>query len=369
MHRARASAWCCTPATTARRSRSRRFSSRACRLPASSDATTAIARDSRRTRATGVGIELFESPHSFEVGGQRILLVHDIGDVRRAVDRGARDRRARLHAHAGDGERGETLDRESRRGVRLAVRHAVGRDPRSRHEAGRVHLSDGARVDGVTGSSRILIIDYGSQFTQLIARRVREARVYSEIHPPTRTVEWIREWKPTGIILSGGPNSVYGDDVPTRRSRAARRRARARHLLRDAAHRASAGRRGHRRRQARVRPRRARRRRAGGLFDGFDAGEKTPVWMSHGDHVDVPPPGFRVTARAAAASRSPRCGTSRSPIHGVQFHPEVAHTPRGARHHLELPVRRLRRAADLDARRVHRGGDRRASASWSATRA
>ncbi len=63
-------------------------------------------------------------------------------------------------------------------------------------------------------SSRILIIDFGSQFTQLIARRVREARVYSEIHPPSRSVDWIREWKPTGIILSGGPNSVYGDNVP-----------------------------------------------------------------------------------------------------------------------------------------------------------
>jgi GMP synthase (glutamine-hydrolysing) len=65
-------------------------------------------------------------------------------------------------------------------------------------------------VEGVKGTSRILIIDYGSQFTQLIARRVREARVYSEIHPPTRTVDWIRAWQPTGIILSGGPNSVYG---------------------------------------------------------------------------------------------------------------------------------------------------------------
>src|SRR5436190_20692503 len=63
-------------------------------------------------------------------------------------------------------------------------------------------------------SSRILIIDFGSQYTQLIARRVREARVYSEIHPPTRTVEWIREWKPTGIIFSGGPNSVYAPDAP-----------------------------------------------------------------------------------------------------------------------------------------------------------
>jgi GMP synthase (glutamine-hydrolysing) len=67
----------------------------------------------------------------------------------------------------------------------------------------------------MTAGSRILIIDYGSQYTQLIARRVREARVYSEIHPPTRSLEWIREWNPSGIILSGGPNSVYGDNVPT----------------------------------------------------------------------------------------------------------------------------------------------------------
>src|SRR5687768_10888102 len=63
--------------------------------------------------------------------------------------------------------------------------------------------------------SRILILDYGSQFTQLIARRVREARVYSEIHPPTRSVEWVRNWKPTGIILSGGPASVYEDGAHT----------------------------------------------------------------------------------------------------------------------------------------------------------
>src|SRR3982750_3041068 len=63
-------------------------------------------------------------------------------------------------------------------------------------------------------SSKILILDCGSQFTQLIARRVREARVYSEIHPPTRSLEWIREWNPTGIILSGGPNSVYDADAP-----------------------------------------------------------------------------------------------------------------------------------------------------------
>ena len=61
----------------------------------------------------------------------------------------------------------------------------------------------------------ILIVDFGSQFTQLIARRVREQHVYCEIHPPSRDVAWIREWKPKGVILSGGPNSVYGEGVPT----------------------------------------------------------------------------------------------------------------------------------------------------------
>ena len=63
--------------------------------------------------------------------------------------------------------------------------------------------------------SRILILDCGSQFTQLIARRVREARVFSEIHAPTRSLEWIREWKPDGIILSGGPSSVTDEGAPT----------------------------------------------------------------------------------------------------------------------------------------------------------
>ncbi len=177
-------------------------------------------------------------------------------------------------------------------------------------------------------SSRILILDYGSQFTQLITRRVREARVYSEIHPPTRTLEWIREWKPTGIILSGGPNSVYGNDVPT-----------ADPALLDiapvlgicygmqlVAHLAGGtiipGVREYGRAEIEVLE-------PGGTFDGFDNGEKMTVWMSHGDHVDEPPPGFRVTAR----SNSGIIGAmrdSRRPIYTLMFHPEVAHTPRGA---------------------------------------
>src|SRR6476620_9770310 len=72
----------------------------------------------------------------------------------------------------------------------------------------------------------ILIIDLGSQYTQLIARRIRAAHAYCEIHPPSRSVDWIRAWNPKGIILSGGPNPVYGEPCPTadprRRGRGAR---------------------------------------------------------------------------------------------------------------------------------------------------
>ena len=63
--------------------------------------------------------------------------------------------------------------------------------------------------------SRILILDYGSQFTQLIARRVREAHVYSEIHRGDRDLKFVQDFKADGIILSGGPNSVFADGAPT----------------------------------------------------------------------------------------------------------------------------------------------------------
>ena len=176
-------------------------------------------------------------------------------------------------------------------------------------------------------SSRILILDFGSQFTQLIARRVREARVYSEIHPPTRSLDWVREWRPTGIILSGGPNSVYGDDVPTASAA----------LLEIAptlgicygmqvVAQVSGGRivpgvREYGRAEITVADPR-------GVFDGFASGERMVVWASHGDHVDVAPPGFCVTARSDNGIIAGIRHESR-PIHGVLFHPEVAHTPRG----------------------------------------
>jgi GMP synthase (glutamine-hydrolysing) len=183
-------------------------------------------------------------------------------------------------------------------------------------------------VEVLTAPSRILIIDYGSQWTQLIARRVREARVYSEIHPPTRTLDWIREWAPTGIILSGGPNSVYGDDVPTADPAlldmapvlgicygmnliaqlgggvvtAAERREYGRAMLTVA--------------------------KPDTLFAGFAANEETPVWMSHGDHVDRAPNDYVVTAHSVNTAVAAFRHVTR-PIFGVQFHPEVAHSPRG----------------------------------------
>jgi GMP synthase (glutamine-hydrolysing) len=177
-------------------------------------------------------------------------------------------------------------------------------------------------------SSRILIIDFGSQFTQLIARRVREARVYSEIHPPSRTVEWIREWKPTGIILSGGPNSVYGDNVPL-----------ADPAIFDIApvlgicygmqliahieggQVIRTDRREYGRAEMKVlEPK--------GLFSGFSANEPVTAWMSHGDHIEKPPKGYKVTAESNGNPISAFRHETRQ-IFGVQFHPEVAHTPRG----------------------------------------
>jgi GMP synthase (glutamine-hydrolysing) len=174
----------------------------------------------------------------------------------------------------------------------------------------------------------ILIIDFGSQFTQLIARRVREAHVYCEIHPPSRTVQWIRDWNPKGIILSGGPNSVYGDNVPTADAALLEMGTPVLGLcygMQVIAQLAGGNvQRANRREYGRA----TLRIEGGRLFRGFGIGEETPVWMSHGDHVDTPPPGFQVTA---SSENSPIAAIEHAekPLYAVQFHPEVAHTPRG----------------------------------------
>jgi GMP synthase (glutamine-hydrolysing) len=177
--------------------------------------------------------------------------------------------------------------------------------------------------------NRILIIDYGSQFTQLIARRIREERVYCEIQPPTRSLDWIRAWAPKGIVLSGGPSSVYGDDAPTAEPGLLRMGIPVlgvcygmqliTHLEGGVVER---GRREYGRAQVRVDE-------PSGIFAGFQAGERTQVWMSHGDHVVQPPPGYRGLASTEDIPWAAFMAEDR-PIYGVQFHVEVAHTTRGA---------------------------------------
>jgi len=175
---------------------------------------------------------------------------------------------------------------------------------------------------------RILILDYGSQFTQLIARRIREERVFCEIHPPTRSIEWIHEWKPKGIILSGGPASVYDAGVPTLDPALLRAgipilgicygMQLIAHLEGGDVH---PGQREYGRADLKISE-------GEGLFAGFDPKEPTRVWCSHGDHVDTPPKGYRALASTETLPVAAFRSEDRE-IYGVQFHPEVAHTIRG----------------------------------------
>src|SRR5690606_33271618 len=180
----------------------------------------------------------------------------------------------------------------------------------------------------IVDPNRILILDYGSQFTQLIARRIREERVYCEIQPPTRDLDWIREWQPRGIILSGGPSSVYDTDVPSADAELLRLGVPVLGVcygMQLIAHleggRVEAGRREYGRAQLTVTQ-------PEGIFAGFEAGEETQVWMSHGDHVVEPPAGYEVLGRSDGLPFAAFRSTDR-PIYGVQFHVEVAHTVRG----------------------------------------
>jgi GMP synthase (glutamine-hydrolysing) len=179
-----------------------------------------------------------------------------------------------------------------------------------------------------TSHETVIILDFGSQYTQLIARRVRETGVYCEIVPFNAGPDDIRSRHPRGLILSGGPSSVYDRDAPRLtpglisdghppvlgicygfqliahdlgggvQPSASREYGYARLTVLDSSSR---------------------------LFTGLP--KEIDVWMSHGDQVNTPPEGFRVTAQtpdALGAFEDP----SRN-IYGLQFHPEVAHTPLG----------------------------------------
>ncbi|MHB8418903.1 MAG: glutamine-hydrolyzing GMP synthase [Myxococcales bacterium] len=176
---------------------------------------------------------------------------------------------------------------------------------------------------------RILILDFGSQTTQLIARRIREQGVYSEIHPYRLTLEQIRAFAPKGIVLSGGPASVlergapavdpglfelgvpvlgicYGQQLMAKTLGGTVAPAASREF--GAA-------------ELEVREERD-------LFHGL-AGRKLRVWMSHGDRVERLPSGFASIADSPGSPYAAIAHQSR-PLFGVQFHPEVVHTEDGA---------------------------------------
>ncbi len=180
-------------------------------------------------------------------------------------------------------------------------------------------------------ASRVLILDFGSQYTQLIARRVREAKVYCEIYPCTAPWEAVRAFQPRGVILSGGPASVYAKDAPLVSRRLFRLGVPVlgicygmqllAHLLGGRVARAA------RREYGRADLAFDRSR---DLFYGIGARARhAVVWMSHGDRIEKLPPGFRVLAHTANSPVAAMGDPTRR-LYGVQFHPEVAHTPRGA---------------------------------------
>jgi GMP synthase (glutamine-hydrolysing) len=175
----------------------------------------------------------------------------------------------------------------------------------------------------------ILILDFGGQYTQLIARRVREQNVYSEIHPFNVPLSKIRELAPRGIILSGGPASCYAADAPRISNEVYDLGVPILGIcygtqltaLQFGGKVVAADRREYGRATVKVTD-------PGELFHGFAAGEEIPVWMSHGDRVESLPSGFAVIGESANCPAAAVAAPARK-FWGVQFHPEVVHTPRG----------------------------------------
>ena len=180
----------------------------------------------------------------------------------------------------------------------------------------------------------VLILDFGSQYTQLIARRIRQMRVYCEIHPHTLSLAKVQALDPSAIVLSGGPSSVNDADAPGiddailhlplpilgicygQQLLAARLGGK----VVASTHREYG--------RAQVHCSENLQGAAAKLFAGFDASEGFEVWMSHGDRIESLPPDF---AAIATTNSTPYAATAHrtKPIVGLQFHPEVTHTPRG----------------------------------------
>jgi GMP synthase (glutamine-hydrolysing) len=175
----------------------------------------------------------------------------------------------------------------------------------------------------------VLILDFGSQYTQLIARRIRESGVYCEIHPYKLALDKIEHLGPRAIVLSGGPASVYGEGAPhvdpglfslglpilgicyglqlTA------------YLLGGKVHRTNEGEYG---------PATVQVDEATGVFARLEPGATLEVWMSHGDQIVDLPPGFKAIGATGTTPYAAIADEKRK-IYGLQFHPEVVHTRRG----------------------------------------
>jgi len=184
--------------------------------------------------------------------------------------------------------------------------------------------------------SKILILDFGAQYTQLIARRLRETKVYCEIHPCDVGDDFIRSFAPKGIVLSGGPNSVTEGDTP--RAPAAVFALGVPVLGICYGMQTMAAQLGGAVEQGRVREFGYAEVRARGhsrLLEGIedrrnaDGHGLLDVWMSHGDKVTALPPGFSVIASSSACAIAGMADPERR-LYAVQFHPEVTHTKQGA---------------------------------------
>jgi GMP synthase (glutamine-hydrolysing) len=179
---------------------------------------------------------------------------------------------------------------------------------------------------------RVLIVDFGSQVTQLIARRVRESGVYCEIHPFDKVdAAFLAAYAPRAVILSGGPASAGEAESPTPDPRLFDLGVPVLGIcygeMAICAAMGGAVEPSHHREFGRADIRITR---ETPLFEGLgEVGDNEPVWMSHGDVITAIPMGFEVVATSANSPYAAIADEGRR-IYGVQFHPEVAHTPRGA---------------------------------------
>jgi GMP synthase (glutamine-hydrolysing) len=175
----------------------------------------------------------------------------------------------------------------------------------------------------------VLILDFGSQYTQLIARRVREHGVYSEIHPYRLSIDEIRAKAPVALVLSGGPSSSIAEGAPTISAEIFELGVPILGICYGAQLTAlllggeveTADKHEYGRAQVEVLE-------DADLFAGFPPGEPLHVWMSHGDRVKRLPPGFTLIGESPNSPAAAFADPARK-IYCVQFHPEVAHTPRG----------------------------------------